>query len=474
MKGSKLLELYASLSNLERKHFASFVVSPFFNRKEELIHLATYLRAQAPGFSLESLTKESIFQAIAPGLPYKDQTFRLLCSELSDLLNRFLAYQAFTAMGNLEEVLLLRNLGKRNLDKHFQYTLRKTRKLQERQRATDSDHHLKRYLLEEEVGQYMRRNPRSQETNLQATIDQLDIFYLIEKLKSACSILNNQNVVDLEHDILFLDAILTHLNVHTYEAYPLVSIYYQALKMFLEPDEAIHFHELRTLLARYHQDIPNEEASDAYTFAQNHCIRQINRGRSEYMEDLFKIYQELLAQELIFDQGQLSPWHYKNIVVLGLRLKAFVWVEEFIEDYRDRIPTEFRDNAFTYNLAKLRFHQREYPAVKRLLQQVEYEDLFYNLDSKVMLLKIYLEEDEQDALESLTNTFIIYLDRNKLLSEDHRLRYRNLVKYVRRLNQIGNDSLKLVKLQAEVDEVGKVADIGWLREVIELRMADLS
>ena len=199
MKGNKLLDLYQSLSNLERKHFSAFVRSTFFNRKEELILLHDRLREHVVSGGTE-WDKQAIFASMFGSFPYDDQAFRLLSSELLDLLNRFLTYQAFTSSEDLPGIFLLRELGRRNLDKHFQYTLRKTQKIQQRNRAKDPDHYLKRYLLEEEVGRYQRRNPRSRETNLQATIDQLDVFYLVEKLKTACSILNNQNVVDLEHN----------------------------------------------------------------------------------------------------------------------------------------------------------------------------------------------------------------------------------------------------------------------------------
>lgn len=473
MKGSKLVQLYGSLSNMERKHFSAFVASPFFNRKDILIRYVELMPGLVVDSGVEELNKEGLFAALhqdQPAIPYDDQAFRLLSSELLELLNRFLAYQTFSSDEDMESIYLLRNLGRRNLDKHFRYILRRTHKQQSRHRAIDHQHHLKKYLIEEELGRYLRRNPRSKETNLQATIDRLDAFYLVEKLKTACSMLNNQNVVDLEHDILFLDSILSHLQTHTYENIPLIGIFYRALRMFREPDDATHFHQLRLLLSCHHQDIPPQEVSDAYTFAQNHCIRQINRGHASYMGELFGIYQELIDRELIYDQGELSPWHFKNIVVLGLRLKEFAWVEHFIQYYRDRIPNEFRENAYTYNLAKLRFHQGKYKEVKQLLLQVEYEDLFYNLDSKVMLLKIYYEEDEFDALESLTTTFKTYLDRNKLVSGDHRQRYRNLVRYVRKLSRIGEDRGRLLALEGNLKEEDQVADIGWLREMVRKRL----
>jgi len=108
-----------------------------------------------------------------------------------------------------------------------------------------------------------------------------------------------------------------------------------------------------------------------------------------------------LEKELIFNEGELSPWVFKNIVLSGLRLGEYDWTEKFIKDYKERLPDESKNNAVTFNLAQLYFFKKDHDKVIRLLHQVEYEDPAYNLNSKIMLIATYYETDELEPLYHL-------------------------------------------------------------------------
>ncbi|MEM7036307.1 MAG: hypothetical protein AAF570_04945, partial [Bacteroidota bacterium] len=358
MKENKLVDLFQSLTKLERKHFLAFVRSPYFNKKEELVRFVELLPSLLPDFSFSPETKTQLYTQITGATAYNDQQFRLFQSDLLQLLNQFLAHQALRQTGQLEDLLLLRALSARKREKHFRYTHRKIRHAHARRADETPGIHLEKYLLEATLADHLRENPRSRDTNMPAATDALDIFYIVQKLKNACIILNNQYVVDQDYELRLIPEIFALLQDRPFPGEPLVALYARTLRMFREPENEQHYTVLQELLREHRDRIPRQEAHDLYMFAQNYCIRQINRGKKVFMEHLFGIYKELLARELLLDAGQLSPWHYKNIVALGLRLDRTDWVADFIHGYRDRIPETFRDNAFTYNLARLYFHQR--------------------------------------------------------------------------------------------------------------------
>ena len=109
------------------------------------------------------------------------------------------------------------------------------------------------------------------------------------------------------------------------------------------------------------------------------------------------------------DKGELLPWDYKNMVAAGLRCEAYAWVAEFLQVYNEKLPAGFRENALHYNLAKLAFAKQNYKKVLENLQNVEYEDVFYALDSRWTLIKTYYHLDEYDATEAQIDTFRIFL-----------------------------------------------------------------
>ncbi|MBL4654652.1 MAG: hypothetical protein JKY33_02355, partial [Bacteroidia bacterium] len=173
----------------------------------------------------------------------------------------------------------------------------------------------------------------------------------------------------------------------------------------------------------------------------------------------------LLDKEIILEEKNISPWDYKNIVTVGLRVEEIEWTKKFIHDYEKKIAVEFRKNAFTYNLACLHFHQKEYTKALKLFQEVDFTDVYYSLDSKSKLLKIYYELEEVEGLYSLIDSFRTYLRRNKLISDYQKTVYLNLIKYVKKAMQIklnGNDTKKIIVLKNEVESNKQVADINWL------------
>ena len=201
---------------------------------------------------------------------------------------------------------------------------------------------------------------------------------------------------------------------------------------------------------------------EIYTFALNYCIRKINLGEAVFYQELFELYQYVLAKNYIFDDGKLPAWDYKNIVTLGLRLKEFAWVEQFLYDYNSRLLDDFKENALNYNLAKLNFAKGNFDKVLDFLQIVEYQDIFYTLDSKVLLIKTYFELSEWTATDSQLESFRIFLVREKTVSETTRQQFLNFCKFTKKLLLFPNKK-KLQAILVDLEANTEVADKQWLR-----------
>ena len=145
-----------------------------------------------------------------------------------------------------------------------------------------------------------------------------------------------------------------------------------------------------------------------------------------------------------------------------------------MKQYRNKLPISYRKNGYTYNWAKYNFHIKNYDEVMRLLQDVTYQDVFYNLDSKSMLVKTYYELGEENALTSLLESFKIYLHRNKLVSHHHRTNYLNFITILNSL-AFSTKSKKDVKLlKRKLKETRQIADMNWLMEKINERVRVMS
>ncbi len=462
MKDSKLSEMLALMDRKEGGRFLKFVASPYHNANKGLLDFA---EVSLDGGHL--LEKQAVWSLLFPHKPYDDLVFRRLMSDLLALAEKFLAVEQFSSSSAQQQVQLLKALRDREATGLYEFFYRKSI------RSSPTDHNLLNssalldaYLLQSERNAWLERSAnRSGITNLDASVASLDRFYLFNKLKYACTLLNNRNVMGGEFQDPFLEGLLKQLPTSHYADDPAIAIYFSIYQLFRRPEEPQHYPVLRKMLSQFALAFTLDEARHLYAFAMNHCIGRINAGEGDFLREIFGLYQEALERQILLEGDSLSPWDYKNIVVAGLRLSEFDWVEQFIRDYKEKIAAEHRENAFTYNLAKLHFYKKHYSEVLKLLQQLEYEDVFYNLDAKVMLLKIYYELHEIDALDSLIESFRTFLRRNKLISEGHRTNYLNLILFVKKLSRVRyGDHKRRAKIRADFEATRQIADADWLRE----------
>ncbi|MEM7102245.1 MAG: hypothetical protein AAF502_03865 [Bacteroidota bacterium] len=466
MISQKLWELLTSFSVYEMNRLRKFILSPYFNEQENLIRLFDIIDdnlRQNDG----SIAKEVIWQQLFPEKGYNDIKMRRLFSDLGQIARRFLAIQSFESDPASPFIYLLKACNERKLNKQFTSLEKKTRSALIGQFSND-EFYLKQFQLENELDQFkVKQLSRTKTRNLVATDHNLDLFYLVRKLKHYCDALNYKNVLNVEVPIGLINSLIGEIEAEGLLQYPAIGIYYKIMMTLLEPEAEHHFFDLKRLLNEHPEIFPQPELIECYIFAQNYCIKKINAGKSHFSEVLFEVYKELIEQEVIFDEGKLAPWHYKNIITLGLRLKAYDWTERFINENQPRLPEDRRKNALAYNTAMLHFHKHEYPKVIEALSQLEYNDVYYAVDGRWLLLKTYYELSEFEALDSLLESFRLFLLRQKLISGANKRKYLNLVRYVQKLSKVNiSDKTKINALKARIDSAKDIAEKDWLQEKV--------
>lgn len=469
MLNSKLISILKTFSAREVTDFERLVNSPFFNVNADVSALFGLLKKQFPDLDEKKLEKKTIFKNLFSGKRYNEQKLRYVMTDLTRLLEEYLIQMQFSENEMLKKHLLLQSLNERDLDKYFLQQIADAYSIQNKTPFRHSVYYERQAMLEEDSYSFTsRKENRSIDSSLQSLVDNIDIHYITKKLKYSCEIINRMNVVKVEYNISFLDNTLEFLKQNSFSHVPAIMVYFQVLLTLRESENEKHYSKLKTLLAQHIDKFPNAELRDIYGFVQNYCIRQINLGNNNYLRELFENYKILLNKEIIIENGSLAQFDFKNIVTIALRLDEFKWTENFIQKYSPLLSADFRKNAINYNLARLHYSKKQYRDALRLLLAVEFTDVYYHLDSKSLLLRIYYELEDWEPLLSLFNTFKIYLKRNKLISEYQRSTYTNLVKFVRKLTRIKMGSkLPLEKVKQEIEQVKQIADLTWLQNKVE-------
>ncbi len=470
MQNSKLYSILESFNKYEQNRLRKFLISPYFNKNEALVKLFDALVCLVNANRKEEIEKEELWRAIYLKEAYDDVLFRKNCSDLLKLIESYLAQQIYEENSIHQAAYLIEAVARKKLDKLYNSTMKTAKRLSDQQNFRSADYYLAQYQIEKNYYDLITLNyDRSAKRNVEDILNNLDWFYLAEKLRFSCSVLSQISMVSHEYKLLFINEIKQHIENYSYNEIPPVIIYYQIYLTHVEVENADHYYKLMTLLEKYGDLFPKGEAEFIYTTALNYCVKKLNQGSREFLEEYFNVFVILLQKELLLVDGELSPWHFRNIVAIALRLGKNEWAEKFIKDYQSHLPGAMRENAVSFNLAQLYFTRKQYDKVIRLLQTVDYDDFSYNLNSKSILLMTYYEMDEIEPLYSILDSFRTYLNRHKDISSVKRIPYLNLIKFAKNLTKIiPGDKKAIEKLKKEVElaEPKGISSSTWLKEKI--------
>ena len=476
MQNSKAIDILKCFSKKELKKFEDFVCSPYFNKNEDIKSLLIYIRQFAFQFTDQRLDKVLVYKHIYPNKEFDYKKMRYLVSNLSGLLESFISISKLQSQPILELYYILTTYSEWNLDKHFNYSLQHAEKIQKKNPKRNTDYYYNQHLISKVANiQFAKQKKHIYDHNIQKAVDELDLFYLSSKLHFSCEILNRQKQIKSRYELHFLDEILTYLKNGPYGQYPAVAIYNTIIMTILESNNPEYFYMLKELLSKSTDFFTVEELRDCYSYLQNYCARRINQGDNSYYKEVFEIYKFLLENEILLIDNIITHGTYKNIVGVGLKLKEFDWVESFINKYKSNITNEFRETSFAFNLANLYYYQKEYSKALKCLSRVDFTDVIYSLDTKVMMLKIYYEQDESTSILLLIDSFRKYISRNKLIAENLCIAYKNFLNYANKLSKlIKSDKEKLYELYEEIKEIQPIPEKQWLLEQLALKLPNRS
>ena len=408
MHKSSLLELFSALGKTEQRELGKFVRSPVFNQRQDVTDLYDYLYRNAPFKNEEIIHRATVFSAIFPGEDFDNAKMDYTMSFLFAVLKAYLVFkeQETDPVGN--GILLTRALRQRNLDRLFEKEIKNVEKTLENQPFRDAEYHFNSFRLHLEKHTFAKQQSRTSTTSFREFSEALTRFFLAKKLWEACTVVTHQAVVQIDlHEEEVQTAVLRLVEQSAWTDAPAVNLYYHCYKALTEKDSMPWFEALRTLIRSHYSSLPPGEVKDLYLVAINYCIRRFNSGERIFLEEAFKIYKEGLELGAFLDNNLLSRFTYNNIVMAGLLLREFDWVERFLYSFQDFIEPKYRESTFNYNLAIFYFQKPDYEKAMDLLQRADFADVMHNLNARRMLLKIYFEKNEEEALNSLIISFKI-------------------------------------------------------------------
>jgi hypothetical protein len=419
MNKSKLISILKKLDKKEQKVFLDFLDSPFFNRREELKHLGQYLTENLETHP-KKLNKSKVWENLYPGRPFHDQQLRLQMSELFKLLEQYLSVNTFLSYQSLVQQQLLRTYRQKNMKKYFEQTIVKARRTLEGQSLRDYTYLRAAYDVEQEHYAYLGAESRMDDAPVRRLNRLIDQQFAYQKLKHSCIFLARNAILEEGNKPAVLEEIITLLRKEPEQMeYTGLRVYYELYHLLQGPATVLQYDAVLLVLRERAHFFTTAELGDIFRLLINFCIRQMNAGQTEYIARTFELYRDGIEQVYLLTEGRLSNFTYINTMFSGLKLRAFDWVEQFLEKYRPALEPLQSANIYYFCLAHLRYEEdRLKEAMKLLVRFDAGHDFFLYLSAQTTLIKIYFQLKEYEPLESLLGSISVYLNRK------HKIGYR--------------------------------------------------
>ncbi|MEZ4883834.1 MAG: hypothetical protein R3E32_03770 [Chitinophagales bacterium] len=473
MHQTKLIDLLKSFSDKEIRQFEDFVASPFFNKNQDLLKLLRHLKKYYPEFTHNQVDKSIIFKKLFGKAVYNDQKMRTRGSQLYRLGIQFLEQLGMSNSYMSGELFGLEELINRKQDRLISYHFKQIQKKFENPNAKNELYFLhlstfyewqKNYYLEALSGAEFKHFKEKEE---QAYSQTLTSYYLLKLLRQYALWLNLNNIYQLDMDLQFYEEVIELLMPLLNHEEPIILMTYTLAQM-LRTREEKHYHTLKKLVTQFEEQLTKNQLEDFYINLENYCLKEGRRtGDVRFTEELFQLYQFELERKIPIQNGEIPRTWFSNFATIGTHLKHTDVAEQFIQQYQKYLPETVRTNTANFCMSYIRFYQSRFQEALQYLMWVNYDGFYDKIDYRNMLVCIYYELDETEALYAQIDAYKHFLNNNKhIMAEDRLLIFSNFIRFVSRLLKLKESvgDYKDPHLLEDLKNCKQITFGNWLRE----------
>lgn len=416
--------------------------------------------------------QEKVYATLYPKKEFSEKNLRNLRSELFKRLTDYLAVQHFKDTPELK-LYVAQSLNHIQATQYFQSILNRYPDEEglPTLRQLDRNNRLREEILrnkEHSEGRKLLSFDALIENSEEAFVAR-SLYYMLARHEAH----KVYNVEDSNPPPSYLwDTILERLSEGAWQESQLIQLYHALYKLVSESPQPENFSRVKILLGNLDFGGKKGEAQKWYTLALNYCVRNWNHGDDSMVEEIYQLYEEQLERGLLIYNGEINAWHFKTMVSCAIRLGKFDWTKDCIDRYGPLIAGHFRESLLHFCQGMMAFYQKQFEPAENMMNKVlqNCKDPFLLLDARSYLLRIYYEFSNEDGMDSLINSFRVFLYRHQHLSAVRLKNYHEFIRFFRRYISLPPaKSKRAVKLKEEIQQSPHQAGRDWLLEKISLR-----
>ena len=488
MLKSSLLEILRTFSKQELIKFEDFVRSPYFNKKENVLKLFLEIKKYSPEFSSEHLEKEKVWKALFSDKEYNYGIMKNLIHDLGKLCESFLSEEIYKDNEMQRSLDFLTSVFSRDIGGIF------INKIESTERSFRKNFETKNYVYAHgfyrQVGNILELKSNffhvySPQNKKQNELKSVSEFLIYDFLLSCFRVFHKLMVHNLDlnlspdSNILFrllkemddnsiLRNIIDYSENSSTKDHIILKSYYLMYKAFTASMSTDAYYEFKNFLFENSSCFSRDEIKALHVSLLT-CLTNLKTTTEKFYHEYFSIIQMGFQSKFMLNKdGSITYQSFFSIVNVSLGAGEIKFVEDFIKNYKDKLPSNLRESMYYYSMAQLNFSKKNFDAALEFLSLISDEPGFLKFSIKNIQLSIYYELHDRVAFDYSFDSFKHFIKKNKLTNESRVLtltQYSNYIKTLFKLRE-KSDSFELANLKKEITEK-KVINKKWLLEKIE-------
>ena len=290
----------------------------------------------------------------------------------------------------------------------------------------------------------------------------LDLYYALAKLKTACLRVNARNLQGVNNELEHLAPPVGLINHPGLDAHPPILLYREVYRLLITPGEEQYSHII-ALLNLHADAVDVKDLHLIVRYLDNYANRRIINGEEEYWKRVNDLNKFSHNRQIFLREGPFPTSNFINIVAAACNAGDLKWAHTFIAFYSATLPEADRDDVLLLSNATIAFEQKDFQRVLDHLELKDFEQLFANIRSRSLILRSLYECEENDGrVEDYCASFERYLRKHR--EEVAAQPVDTMINSVRIVRKLLEQKLTRDQLKTAIEETKPLYFKTWLLE----------
>ena len=443
-----------------------FINAEYINNGQKI--LVDLFNAVVTFYPNYTMSKTELFQQLDPLKVYPDNVMRSLLSQLNELVEQFLIYEALKKSPIIQQQILSQSYAEKNIFARSDRALEEAIELVEKEYKAQKIDILTYYNQKAELYNSILFHPSRKDILelspiLALASDATNKAFALRKLQHFLQQLLHQSIFKEASNYPFLTVVLEFCKNDEIEKEHIFEVYANVIALYSE-NVSSSLSALCNDFKRHYKTFPILVQQQLFSHIQNNNIRRINIGAENANNDAFDWLKFGIDSKLLLLDNQLGETMFLNITNIAANCHHFDWCDAFVATHKAYLQSKNPQTVLDLcdvNKNLIRYektlHGQYLHDALRTANTILGTNVFQKLSIYSLRIKLsfHLHKSKIDELEIIRAgvlNFELYLKREKNLGEARKKSYRlylsffkEILNYIETKNLMFNSERRKIK-----------------------------